>query len=127
MSGKVTCCSTVETMSGVEVPLGFAGGGFGDVREARICFNGIAVAVERLKQIEESVEHDAVKTDKYVKEFAMLCRNMFRAAGALFEQEHLIFVIMVSAVGSSGAVGGSLKCNKGKYHGHPEPQSSKRR
>ncbi len=38
---------------------------------------------------------------------------MSRAAGAMFEQEHLRFLNVVPAVGSSGACGGILKYSKG--------------
>ncbi len=51
-------------MSGVGVPPGVSGGAFGDVGEAGMCFNDVAAGMEILKQIEESVEHDAVNTDK---------------------------------------------------------------
>ncbi len=56
----------------------------------------------RLQQIGQSVEQDAVNSEKYIKELSKVCWAMFRATGAMFEQEHFRFINMFTAAGSGG-------------------------
>ena len=87
-------------MTGVGGPSGLVGG-FGDVGEARL-----AAGMARLQEIEQNVEHDAVNSEKYIRELSKVCGDMFRATGAMFEQEHLRFINMFTAAGSGGNGGG---------------------
>ncbi len=41
------------------------------------------------------------------KELSNVCMEMFRAAGSMFEQEHLRFFNMVATTGGGGSGGGS--------------------
>ncbi len=81
-------------------------GGFGDVAEARLCYNKMAAGMARLREIEQNVEHDAVNSEKYIKELSKVCWDMSRATGAMFEQEHLRFINMFTAAGGGGNGGG---------------------
>ncbi len=58
--------------------------------------------MKRLKDIETHVEVDAINVEKYVRELSKVCWDMFRATGAMFEQEHLRFINMFTAAGSGG-------------------------
>ena len=78
----------------------------GDVGEARFCYNKMAAGMARLHQIEQNVEHDAVNSEKHIKELSKVYWEMFRATGAMFEQEHLRFLSMFVAAGSGGNGGG---------------------
>ncbi len=49
------------------------------------------MGMKRLKKIENNVEIDATNMEKYMKELSQACRDIFRATGAIFEQEHLRF------------------------------------
>ena len=62
----------------------------------------MAAGMARLQEIEQNVEHDAVNSEKYIKELSKVCWEMFRATGAMFEQEHLRFINMFTAAGSKG-------------------------
>ncbi len=75
-------------------------GGFGDVGEAGFCYNKMAAGMARLQQIEQNVEHDAVKSEKYIKELSKVCWEMFRATGAMFEREDVRLISMFTAAGS---------------------------
>ncbi len=80
-------------MSGVGVggvPPGLGGIGFGEVRQARSWFNGMEAGMERLREIEDHVESDAMNAERHIKELAAVCKDMFRATGAMFEQEHVM-------------------------------------
>ncbi len=55
---------------------------------------------------ENNVETDSINTEKYVKELCKVCWDMFRASGAMLEQEHLRFINMFTAAGSGGNGGG---------------------
>ncbi len=39
----------------------------------------------RLTQTEENVENDQLNIKKYVKELTSVCREMFKATGAMFD------------------------------------------
>ena len=91
---------------GVGVPPGLHQGGFGDVGHTRDSFSRMSAGMERLPQIEESVENDQVNIKRYVKDFTSVCRDMFKATGAMFEQEHLCFISMIMASRSGGPNGG---------------------
>ena len=52
---------------GAGVPPGLVGG-FGDVGEAEFCFSKMAAGMARLQEIEQNVEHDAVNSEKYIRE-----------------------------------------------------------
>ena len=93
-------------MAGVGVPPGL--GGFGEVGEARMNFHKMVKGMSRLKEIVDNVEGDQLNTEKYVKELGAVCMEMFRATGAMFEQEHLRFINMFSATRSSGGGGGGF-------------------
>ncbi len=41
--------------------------------------------MKRLKDIENNVETDSKKVEKYVKELSKVCWDMFWATGAMFE------------------------------------------
>ncbi len=64
--------------------------------------------MSRLMEIEKNVEHDAVNSEKYMKELSKVCWDMFRATGAMFEQEHLKFINKFAATGSGGFGRGEL-------------------
>ncbi len=49
----------------------------------------------------------------YVNELTNVCMEMFKSTGTMFEQEHLRFISMFVAAGSTGASGGSYKYPKG--------------
>ncbi len=51
--------------------------------------------------------------EKYVKELTNVCREMFKATGAMYEQEHLRFIKMFVAAGSGGPEGVHHKSSKG--------------
>ncbi len=82
---------------GVDVPPGLVAGGFGDVGQARVCFSRMSAGTDRLSQIEENVENDQLDIDKYVKELTSVCREMFKATGTMFEQDHLRFISTTTA------------------------------
>lgn len=80
----------------------------GDVGEGWHCFNKMAAGIGRLEQIEDDVEQDVMR--RSIKEPSTVCADMFRAAGAKFEQEHLRFISMVTGAGSTvGASGPQYK------------------
>ncbi len=58
--------------------------------------------MKRLEDIENDVEADSINMEKYVKELSKVCWDMFRATGAMFEQENLRFIDMFAAAGSGG-------------------------
>ncbi len=66
-------------------------GGFGDVGQPPVNYQEIVKGMKRLKDIETHMEADAINVERYVKELPNVCRVMFRATGAMFEQEHLRF------------------------------------
>ncbi len=53
--------------------------------------------MKRLKDIENNVETDSINMEKYVKELFKVRWDMFRATGAMFEQENLRFINMFAA------------------------------
>ncbi len=74
--------------------------------QARICYPRMRAGMERMPQIEENVENDQLNIESYVKEVASVCKEMFKAAGATFEQEHLNFISMITASRSGAPNGG---------------------
>ncbi len=61
-------------------PPGLGGvGGFGDVAQARLRYEQMLKGMPRLRDIEENVEHDAVNSEKYIRELSRVCWEMFRA------------------------------------------------
>ncbi len=58
----------------------------------------MAAGMAMLKEIE-----DHVNTEKYIKELSKVCWEMFRAKGAMFDQENLGFTNMFVATGSGGS------------------------
>ncbi len=92
---------------------GGAGGGFGDVGQAAFSYQGMVEGMKRLKDIENNVEMDSSNMHKYVKELAKVCWDMFRATGAMFEQEHSRFINMFAADGINGSGGGATKRTRG--------------
>ncbi len=77
-------------------------GGFGDVGEANFYRSKMAEGVARPQEIEQNVGHDAVNSEKCIRELSKVCWDMCRATGAMFEQEHLRFINMFVAAGSGG-------------------------
>ena len=80
------------------------GSGFGDVGEARQSSNRMVNGITRVKQIVDRVEGDPTNSEKYIKELSKVCWEIFRATGAMFEQEHLRFSNMCAAAGSGEPV-----------------------
>ncbi len=76
-------------------------GGFGDVSEARFCYNKIAAGMASRQHIEQNVDHDAVNSEKFIKEWSKVCWEMFRAMEAMFEQEHSRFINMLTNGGGA--------------------------
>ncbi len=76
--------------SGVGLPprLREGQGGFRDVGEARLSFMCMVKGLTRIKEISEHVEHDQLNIEKHVKELADVTPEMFKAGGAMAEQEH---------------------------------------
>ena len=97
-------------MAGVGVPPGL--GGFGEVGEARVNFHKMVKGMSRLKEISENATGDQLNVEKYVKELSDVRTEMFRATGCMFEQEHLRFINMITAVGSGGT-GGAVPSTPG--------------
>ncbi len=64
--------------------------------------------MDRLTQIQEKVENEQLNIENFVTELTSVCREMFKAAGAMFEQEHLCFISMVMPSRSSGPNGGGF-------------------
>ncbi len=91
-------------------PPGFGGGagGFGDVGQAVVNYQGMDRGM-RLKDIENNVEMNAINMAKYVRELSKVRWDMFRATGAMFEQEHVRFINMFAATGGNGLGGGATK------------------
>ncbi len=89
------------------VPPGLAGSGFGEVGEARANFNRMVQGMTSLKEISENVVVQQLSVEQYVKELSDACTEMFLATGSMFEQEHLRFITMVTAVWIGGAGGGN--------------------
>ncbi len=77
-------------------------GGFGDVGEARLCFNKLAAGMERWRQVEDTIEHDTINAEKYIKELAVVVKEMLRATDAMFEQEHRRFINMYMTASMQG-------------------------
>ena len=68
--------------------------------------------MKRLKDIEHNVETDSINMEKYVQEVSKVRWDMFRATGAMFEQEHRRYIIMFAATGNGGN-GGGHRTSKG--------------
>ncbi len=97
-------------MAGVGGPPGF---GFGDCSEAKVNFQRMVRGLTRLDEISKNVAGHQLNVEKYVKEVSDVCTEMFRAAGSMFEQEHLRFINMFAAIGGGGSGGGSHRFVKG--------------
>ncbi len=85
-----------EISGGVQGPPGLAevdgrvpSGGFGHVDEARACYDAMARVMKMLAEIRDSVEIDNIKVERYANELASTMIEMTKAAGRMFEQEHL--------------------------------------
>ncbi len=74
--------------------------------EAKANFNRMLNGMFRLKEISENAAGDQFDVEKYVKEFADVCTEMFRATGCVFEQEHGRFINMVAPAGNGATDGG---------------------
>ena len=92
---------------GAPVPPGLGARGFGDVGQTCLNFNKMVAGMNSLKEISDRVDGDHLNVDTYVKELTDLKTEMFRAVGAMFEQEHVRFVSMITAAGSKVGVSGS--------------------
>ncbi len=51
--------------------------GFGDVGEAKFCYNKMAAGMARLQEIEQNVEHGAVNAEKYIRDLSKVCWDRF--------------------------------------------------
>jgi hypothetical protein len=89
---------------GVQGPPGLGGGdgGFGEVGQAAFNNQEMVKGMKRFKGIENNVETDSTNMEKYVKELSKVCWDMFRATGAMLEQEHLRFINTSAAAGTGG-------------------------
>ncbi len=70
-------------MAGAGVPPGL--GGFGEVGEAKLNFRKMVKGMSRTKEISDNVAEDQLNVENYVKELSDVCRDMFRAYGAILE------------------------------------------
>ncbi len=81
---------------------GLSGGGaergFGHVGEAGACYSPMARGMLRAGEVRDNVEGDSINVEKYVKEIASLVFDLTKAAGRMFEQDHLSMTNMVSAI-----------------------------
>ena len=91
--------------------------GFGHVGEAGACYAKMAQVLQRAGEVRDHVERDAIKRQKYVRETAIMVYGLTKAAGRMFEQEHLRMINMVSAInpGGSGGQGGNRFTAKGSW------------
>ena len=103
-AGKIETANFEKMAGPVGGPPGL--GGFGDVGEARLNFNRMVKGMTRLKEISENVETDQLIIEKYVKELTNVCKEMFMAAGSMFEQEHLHVFSLLAMTGGGGHGGG---------------------
>ncbi len=55
------------------------GVGFGDAGQARRNYDEMVKGMKCPTEIEENVEHDAVNSERYMKELSKVCWEMFRA------------------------------------------------
>ncbi len=69
-------------------------------------FQSLVRGMTSLREISENVAGDQLNVEKYVKELSDVRMEMCRAAGAMFEQEHLRFTNMFAATGGGGHGGG---------------------
>ncbi len=90
---------------GVGAPPGLIHGGFGEIGEVRLSFNKMVARLSRVKDISDNVEADNMNTEKNVKELGMVFVEVFKASGAMLQQERLGFIAMITAAGSIGASG----------------------
>ena len=97
-------------MAGVGVPPGL--GGFGKVGEENLNFHKMVKGMSRMKEISENIAGDRLNVERYAKELSDVFVEMFRAAGSMFEQEHLRFINMFAATGGGGHGGGSHRFPK---------------
>jgi hypothetical protein len=85
-------------------------GGFGAVGDAPQCYAELIKVISRVEEIAVHVETDSVNVEKYVKEVALMAGKLGRVVGRMFEEEHLRFISMYTAAGSStGAVGRQVR------------------
>ncbi len=69
----------------------------------------------RLSEISGNVARDQLNVGKYVTKLSDVCLEIFRAAGSMFEQEHLRLINIFAAAGGGGSGGGSHKFVKGSW------------
>jgi hypothetical protein len=92
-------------------PSGLEVAEFGEVGEARANFDRMVKGMTRLKEISGNVAGGQLNVEMYVKEFSVVCTEMSRATGCMFEQEHLRCINMVATArnGGTGGGGGSFR------------------
>ena len=74
----------------------------------------MARVLQRAGEVRDNVEVGSINVEKYVKELANLMADLTKAAGRMFEQEHLRMINMVSAINVGGlGSGGGPRFNKG--------------
>ncbi len=56
----------------------------------------------RAGEVQDHVEGDSVNVEKYIKEIVIMAHDLTKAAGRMFEQEHLRMISMVSAINPGG-------------------------
>ncbi len=95
-------------MSGIS-PLVLSG--LGDVGQAAVNYQGMVKGMWKLKDLEAHAEVDAINIERYLRDLSKVCWDMFRATGAMSEQEHLRLISMITAAGQNGG-------GKGGTHGY---------
>jgi hypothetical protein len=94
-------------MAGARVPPGVRD--FGEVGKAKLNFQKMVRGRSRMKKKSEDVSGDQLNVEKRVKELSDVRMEMFRATGAMFEQEHLRFINMFAATGGGGQGGSGYR------------------
>ncbi len=74
-----------EMASGRSTPGHGGDAGFGHVGEARACYDTMAKATRRLREIKDNVEADSINVEKHVKELANTMHDSTKATGRMFE------------------------------------------
>ncbi len=75
-------------------------------------FHRMVKGMTKMKEISESAAEDQLNVEKYVKELSDVCVEMFRATGAMFEQERMRFINLFAATGGGGQGGGGQRFPK---------------
>ncbi len=82
---------------------------FGRVGDPLECYNVIEGGVVTLGDRRDHVEAISMNIEKYFRELARASIEIPWAAGRMFEQEHLRFINLITAVNAGGSVGTGCK------------------